>query len=184
MFVAFDRLHLQGQDLRPRPLSDRRRTLKDVIEGQEFLHVVRRLADHGFKAWDQVQERGYEDLVAKNPRLPYDAQRARRLKVKPRHEGRFVLGGVIHREDLNALLVGARRGGRFHFVGIVDFGVGRRLVATLLEHAPARDSSPFADVARWNSATSFVPVRQVEVTYAEMMQGRLRDPVFRGFTSG
>jgi ATP dependent DNA ligase-like protein len=49
----------------------------------------------------------------------------------------------------------------------------------LLEHGPTRDSSPFADVPRWAGATWFEPVLQAEVTYAEVMQGRLRDPVLR-----
>jgi bifunctional non-homologous end joining protein LigD len=81
VFVVFDCLHRGGQDLRSRPLADRRRTLEDVIGGQEFLYVARRLADDGLKAWEQVQERGYEGLVAKDPRAPYDSQRARWVKV-------------------------------------------------------------------------------------------------------
>jgi len=32
---------------------------------------VRRPADHGPKAWQQVLDRGYEGLIAKDPQSPY-----------------------------------------------------------------------------------------------------------------
>jgi ATP-dependent DNA ligase len=82
---------------------DRRRTLEDIIDGREFLYVARRLADDGLKAWQQVQERGYEGLVAKDQRSLYDPPADPLAQGKVRHEGRFVIGGVIQRDDLNAL---------------------------------------------------------------------------------
>jgi ATP-dependent DNA ligase len=57
---------------------DHRRTLEDIIDGREFLYVARRLADDGLKAWQQVQERGYEGLVAKDQRaLPHRVGQSR-----------------------------------------------------------------------------------------------------------
>ena len=75
---------------------------------------------------------------------PNDPQRTRWLKVKVRHAGRVVIGGGIRREDLNALLVGRREGGRLRFLGVVEFGVRRRLVEALLENgrSEARRHSP------------------------------------------
>jgi ATP-dependent DNA ligase len=47
---------------------------------------VRRLADDGLKAWQQVIERGYEGLVAKDPASPYVGGRTLKwLKVKQPH---------------------------------------------------------------------------------------------------
>jgi len=46
---------------------------------------VRRLADDGLKAWQQVIERGYEGLVAKDPASPYVGGRTLSwLRVKQR----------------------------------------------------------------------------------------------------
>ncbi len=43
----------------------------------------RRLANDGLKAWQQVLERGYEGLVAKDPASPYVGGRTLKwLKVK------------------------------------------------------------------------------------------------------
>ncbi len=36
-----------------------------------MLLPVRRLADHGLKAWQEVLKHDYEDLVAKDPESPY-----------------------------------------------------------------------------------------------------------------
>ena len=44
---------------------------------------VRRLADHGLKAWQEVLEHNYEGLVAKDPASPYVGGRTLKwLKVK------------------------------------------------------------------------------------------------------
>jgi hypothetical protein len=42
--------------------------------------------------------------------------------------------------------------------GVVQFSVGRRLVAALLERVPDLDSSPFADVVWWIGAAWLEPV--------------------------
>ncbi len=84
--MAFDCLYHLGQDLRARPLATRRNVLEDVLDGQDLVLPVRRLADDGLKAWQQVLERGYEGLVAKDPQSPYRAGRTLSwLKVKQRN---------------------------------------------------------------------------------------------------
>ncbi len=77
------RPYCRGQDLRPRPLTTRRNVLEDVLDGQDLVLPVRRLADDGLKAWQQVLEHGYEGLVAKDPASPYVGGRTLKwLKVK------------------------------------------------------------------------------------------------------
>ena len=83
IFMAFDCLYHRGQDLRPRPLATRRNVLEDVLDGQDLVLPVRRLADDGMKAWQGVLERGYEGLVAKDPESRYVGGRTLKwLKVK------------------------------------------------------------------------------------------------------
>lgn len=45
--------------------------LEDVLEGQDLVLPVRRLADDGLAAWAEVLARGFEGLVAKDPASPY-----------------------------------------------------------------------------------------------------------------
>jgi bifunctional non-homologous end joining protein LigD len=84
--MAFDCLHYRGQDLRLRRLATRRNVLEDVLDGQDLVLPVRRLADDGLAAWQQVVERGYEGLVAKDPESRYVGGRTLKwLKVKQPH---------------------------------------------------------------------------------------------------
>jgi ATP-dependent DNA ligase len=85
LFMAFDCLYHRGQDLRPRPLATRRNVLENVLDDQDLVLPVRRLAGDGLKAWQQVLERGYEGLLAKDPASPYVGGRTLKwLKVKQR----------------------------------------------------------------------------------------------------
>lgn len=57
--------------------------IEDVLDEQDMVLPVRRLSDDGLKAWQQVIERGYEGLVAKDPQSAYVGGRTLKwLKVK------------------------------------------------------------------------------------------------------
>jgi ATP-dependent DNA ligase len=57
--------------------------IEDTLDGQDLVLPIRRLSDDGLEAWQQVLERGYEGLVAKDPASPYVGGRTLRwLKVK------------------------------------------------------------------------------------------------------
>jgi bifunctional non-homologous end joining protein LigD len=85
VFMAFDCLHAADRDLRELALRARRERLEYVLEGQLIL-PVRRLADDGLTAWQEVLTRGYEGLVAKDPASPYVGGRTLKwLKVKQPH---------------------------------------------------------------------------------------------------
>ncbi len=83
LFMVFDCLQVRGKDLRSQPLYVRRNVVEDVLDEQDMVLPVRRLADDGLKAWQQVLERGYEGMVAKDPASPYVGGRTLNwLKVK------------------------------------------------------------------------------------------------------
>ena len=85
LFMVFDCLRARGKDLRSHPLYVRRNVIEDVLDEQDMVLPVRRLADDGLKAWQQVIEHGYEGLVAKDPASPYVGARTLKwLKVKQR----------------------------------------------------------------------------------------------------
>jgi bifunctional non-homologous end joining protein LigD len=84
MMMVFDLLRLEGQDVRHELLGIRRDLVERVIDGAPaVLLPVRRLADHGLKAWQEVLEHNYEGLVAKDPESRYVGGRSLwRLGVK------------------------------------------------------------------------------------------------------
>jgi len=85
IFMAFDCLYVRGRDLRARPLAIRRNVLEGVLDGQDLVLPVRRLAKNGLKAWEEAVARGYEGMVAKDPESRYVPGRTLKwLKVKQR----------------------------------------------------------------------------------------------------
>jgi bifunctional non-homologous end joining protein LigD len=83
IYMAFDVLHVGGQDLRPLPLRARREVLEGLLADQRVLFPARRLASGGLEAWAEVERRGYEGLVAKDETPPYVGGRTLSwLKVK------------------------------------------------------------------------------------------------------
>src|SRR3984893_8522709 len=83
LFMVFDCLQARSKDLRSQPLYVRRNVIEDVLDEQDMVLPVRRLADDGLKAWQHVLERGYEGMVAKDQASPYVGGRTLNwLKVK------------------------------------------------------------------------------------------------------
>jgi bifunctional non-homologous end joining protein LigD len=85
IYMVFDLLRWGPHDLRRAPLRTRRGALERLVDGQEMLFPARRLDANGLQAWDEVQQRGYEGLVAKDEASPYVGGRTLSwLKVKQR----------------------------------------------------------------------------------------------------
>ena len=84
----FDLLHLAGEDLLDRPLTERAAAMAEVVP--EVTRVPRRLctsADEVAAAFSDAVAAGFEGIVVKNPSAPYAAGRRDSgwVKVKPRH---------------------------------------------------------------------------------------------------
>jgi hypothetical protein len=66
------------------------------------------------------------------------------------------------------------------YVGRVKWGVGRRVVEGILTRCTTRATPACPDAERWGRVVWVEPRVGVEVSYSELMVGRLRDPVLRG----
>src|SRR6202035_2499339 len=77
-YAVFDCLYFNGRDLRREPLSTRRTAMEQAIEGMDGLIASRRLADDGFKAFEQARKLGFEGLVGKDNSAPYIEGRSRK----------------------------------------------------------------------------------------------------------
>jgi len=177
---VFDKDLVSQFHLLDRSVSDEPCT-PPVLMAFDCLHV-HGLPENGLAAWAVVKERGYEGLVAKDQESPYRAGLTRSwLKVKVRREGRFVLGGILGLPHTFAgILVAERIGRRLVYRGTVEWGLGLRTAKELLRRGTERGSSPFHDFSLSRGVTWLEPTRTVEVTYSEIMDGQIRDPVYRG----
>jgi bifunctional non-homologous end joining protein LigD len=189
VYALFDCLFARGQDLRGRPLAERRRVLEAEVTEKPLLQLARRLADDGLKAFETARRLGLEGLVAKKLTSVYRSgtRSPDWLKVKVRNEDEFVIGGFTRpegsRQHFGALLVGAWERGKFRYAGKVGTGfTGRTLADLMTQFGPlVRATSPFHDLPREQDVTWLEPRLVAQIAYTELTDdGRLRHPAFLG----
>ena len=101
--------------------------------------------------------------------------------MKIRREGRFIIGGVVGWPHTFAgLLVGQRVGRRLLYRGSVQWGLGLRTAEQIIRRGQQTSTSPFHDLRLSRGMAWLAPMLHVELTYSEIMDGRLRDAVYRG----
>jgi len=85
-FVAFDALHLDGDDVRGLPLLERKRMLRRAVPRSSNRSYRLRYLDHieanGCALYGMACERELEGIVAKHRGGPYDARRPLWVKIK------------------------------------------------------------------------------------------------------
>jgi bifunctional non-homologous end joining protein LigD len=189
-YAIFDLLEENGRSLISRPLNERRAALERLIGRRTApLFVSRRLVRDGEAAYREAKLLGWEGIIAKDERSPYQPGVRSPLwrKVKVRKESEFVIAGYTApkggRQHLGALLVGLYDGPKLRFVGKVGTGFNQDTLDVLagkLERLrtekPAFDPAP-----RMRDATWVRPKLVAQLVYAEWTaDGKLRQPAFLG----
>ena len=140
-YFAFDIHHLDGHDLRPCPIEDRKALLRDVIgaSGCERLIVVDHVTGNGAALFKAVRQLGGEGIVSKRVASPYAGGPNRDwLKTKVNETGAFVITGYIEHE---AVAVAELKGGVLVPVGLVKFGLAGKGLWPRLERRRAGPTS-------------------------------------------
>jgi bifunctional non-homologous end joining protein LigD len=188
-FYVFDLLRLDGEDLRPLPLRERKARLRSEFRFEGPVRFTPHRNEQGEKLFREACARGLEGLVAKRADSPYRAARSRDwLKLKCHAEQELVIGGFTDpqgsRTDFGALLVGHFEDGRLHYAGKVGTGFDHDTLRTLGEQLRelARDEPPFVDVHPIPRGTRWVePELVAQIAFTEWTRdGRLRHPRFLG----
>lgn len=98
-YYAFDLLHLDGFDLRPAPLGERKRLLADLVAKSPAAFALRfndHLADAGDDILPQACRLGLEGIVSKQVALPYISGRGQHwVKSKCMLRQEFVIIGFL-----------------------------------------------------------------------------------------
>ena len=189
-YYVFDLLRLDGEDLRPLPLRERKARLRRALD---FKGPVRfnphRRGEHGEELFREACRKGLEGVIAKRADSPYAGKRSRDwLKLKCHAEQELVIGGFTapkgSRTDFGALLVGYNEDGALRYAGKVGTGFDqatlRELGAQLRELE--RDESPFPPFKPIPPGTRWVrPELVAQIGFAEWTRdARLRHPRFLG----
>lgn len=197
MFV-FDLLWLGGEDLRDRPLSERKEKLRALVkQAGHRLHYVRHDVAEGDATRERARSEGWEGVVAKRLKSRYrSGERSQDwLKVKDLARQEFVVGGWTEpqggRRGFGALLVGYYEGAgadrQLRYAGRVGSGfrgvdleeIKARLDALTIEACPFSEVTDDVKGAHWVRPELVAEVKFLEWT----REGRLRQPVFLGLRS-
>ncbi len=186
---AFDLLWLDGEDLRERPLEERRDLLESVLANPpSALALAERVDGDPARALREAAERGWEGVVAKRRGSHYENRRSRAwLKLKAARGQELAIVGFTPGKKgnpyLGALLLGVREGGRMRFAGKVGTGFSteqrKRLQRELARDAVDASERP-AGAPRLRDATWVAPRLVAEVRFTEWTaDGKLRHPSFQ-----
>lgn len=188
-FVAFDLLWLDGEDLRARPLEERRQLLESVLaNARPPLFLAQRVAGDAAEAMATAAAHGWEGLIAKRRGSPYLGTRSTDwLKLKRLDTAELaIVGWTPHstgRDAVGALLLGVYEADHFVFAGKVGTGFDEKTRARLLEQL-SKDEVPTSHVEgapRLRKAHWVKPKLVAQVQFSEWTRdGKLRHPSFLG----
>lgn len=192
--MLFDLLFDNGEDLRRKPLSTRRRRLEEFFRPSGCPVELSMVLDEPVDLlMESAQELGLEGIMAKRTDSRYvSGQRTRTwIKLKTEQTQEVVVGGWRpgkggRQDTVGSLLVGIPDGDKLQYVGRVGSGFSMRELTELRQTVErlGRKTSPFHDVPRPDAADArwVSPELVGEVTYGEWTgQGRLRHPRWRGW---
>jgi bifunctional non-homologous end joining protein LigD len=183
VYYVFDLLFLNGQDLRNRPLIQRKETLRQVLNGSEIVRYVEHIDGSGKEFFELAKEKGLEGIVAKKKSAIYiDGKRVDHwLKIKCRRvEDVIICGFTESRVNLNtlgALLVAVRAGAKLKYAGLVGTGLNRAPGLTNRLRNLVTKERPFKTVPKTDMPIRWVePVLVCSVEYQEWTN----DAILRG----
>jgi bifunctional non-homologous end joining protein LigD len=187
-YYIFDLLELDGEDMRPLPLLDRKARLREALAFHGHLRYATYRRGDGEAAFRSACQRGWEGVIAKRAASPYVATRSRDwLKLKCAHGQELVIGGWTDpkgsRERLGALLVGYYEQGKLRYAGKVGTGFDRQTLNRLGDELERleRPSSPFETGGPPRNARWAEPELVAEIGFAEWTRdGKLRQPRYQG----
>lgn len=134
VYFVFDLLYLDGSDLTPCPLRDRKKILEKILKPKRAKKALSslRYSEHwigqGYELYQESCRKGLEGIISKKADQPYRSGRSRDwLKVKCSKSQEFDIGGFTEpagsRSGLGALLVGVHdEQGKLQYAGRVGTG--------------------------------------------------------------
>jgi len=186
-YAIFDLLWLDGEDLRARPLEERRELLESVMANTRSpLELAQRVRGDEQSALAEAKRCGWEGLLAKLRGSPYSGTRsADWLKLKVLGTDELVIAGWTPisngAAEIGALLVAARREGGFAYAGKVGTGFDAGTLVDLHARlAPLEDKGLALDGAP-KDVHRVRPVYSARVQYSNVTSdGAVRHGVFLG----
>ena len=191
-YIIFDLLALDGEDLRQRPLIDRKKTLETLMESApKNLHYSQHIMGRGEECFQAACRTNLEGIVGKKADSVYSGTRnGAWIKLKCEKRQEFVIGGYSLSDKkasgVSSLLLGVYEGDNLIYAGRAGTGLNARSMAELESKFAGvkREASPFRNAprARTNEKITWLePQLAAEIRFAEWTsEGLLRQASFKG----
>ena len=186
LYYAFDFLAFEEYDLRPLPLVERKRLLRQLLPSTGILRYTDHIDEKGEAFYEAVREMKLEGIVAKKADSKYRAGRsADWQKIRIDHFGVFVIVGYTApkggRGGFGALHLAAYAGDELVYAGSVGTGFTTAQLSEIREQLDEHGCAKprFSKVPPGRGHAWVEPVFVCEVRYKEWTDdGMLRHPVF------
>ena len=183
----FDLLWLDGQDLRDRPLRERKQSLEAILTPGDRIGLSQHFEVDGEEMLEAARRMNLEGILAKRADSKYEPKRSNNwLKIKITGRQEFVICGYTHgeRDTFSSLVLGVCDNGEWKWVGNAGTGFDDRTLRDLYKRLQPliTEKSPFRQrPAMLRSATWVEPKLVCECKFLEWTKdGKLRAPVFLG----
>jgi bifunctional non-homologous end joining protein LigD len=190
LYHAFDLLHLNGADLRPATLLERKRALKSVLQkAPSTLVYVDFLEEDGTRIFQHACRMGLEGIVAKRVDAAYRSGRQDSwIKLKCVKSDTFPIVAFVEKlgarpRKIASLYLGRWEGDRLIYAGKARSGYTETVAREVRErlHPLIRKTSPLSLPVKKPKATWVEPLVNAEIEYSAVTDdGLLRAAVFKG----
>jgi bifunctional non-homologous end joining protein LigD len=189
IYYVFDLLFADGEDLRPRPLIDRKARLREVLgPAPANIRYVEHFVAAGEPILQSACQMGLEGIVSKRLDRPYRSGRTEGwVKSKCRQGHEVVIGGWTTTGDaFRSLLAGAHDGDDLKYLGRIGTGYSRQVVESLMPKLLALETrdTPFSGQGAPKGGTGVHwtrPELVAEIQFAgHTASGAIRQASFKG----
>jgi bifunctional non-homologous end joining protein LigD len=192
LYVVFDALFVDGEDMRKKPLLERKKILKALLPRDPLVRYSEHVAEFGRREFAKAQRAQKEGVIAKRAAsLYYSGKRTREwLKFKAVHEQEAVIVGYTEprrsRKYFGSLVLAVRDKAkrRWVYAGHVGTGFDQAALKSLfVTMQPLRtDNKPFDQRIKHKTGTTWlIPKLVCVVKFSEWTsEGEMRHPAFLG----
>jgi bifunctional non-homologous end joining protein LigD len=132
LYCVFDLTFENGEDLRKRPLLERKKRLKAILPRDKLIAFSRHRETNGAKFFAEAERKGFEGIMAKRADSAYASGRrtADWLKIKTAKRQEVVIAGFTAprrtRPFFGALVLAVREDDTWRYIGHVGTGSATR----------------------------------------------------------